>query len=203
MASIATSGTKTPAFGTFTVTIASPAGFTFTSHGLAVGDCVSFSTTGALPTGLTAGTTYYVIASGLTTNAFEVSTTSGGSAVNTSGSQSGTQTMIPEHTLFTSSATSPHFFYVSLRNMQAGDLVALAVYREVISTSGVFDQLYQGEFINAQIAQATATPPRAAVAGQATVCIPAETAVAGSMLFTLSQFGGTARAFDYSIETIP
>jgi len=54
-----------------------------------------FTTTGALPTGITAGTTYYVIAAGLTANAFEVSATRGGSAVNTSGSQSGTHTATP------------------------------------------------------------------------------------------------------------
>lgn len=82
---------KTP--GVFTVTIASPAVFSLTAHGLIAGSSVQFSTTGALPTGLTAGTTYYVIAAGLTADAFEVSTTPGGSAVNTSGSQSGVHTV--------------------------------------------------------------------------------------------------------------
>lgn len=75
-----------------TVTIASPAVFSSTAHGLAVNMPVYFTTTGALPTGLTAGTTYYVIAAGLTSNAFEVSLAPGGSAVNTSGSQSGVHT---------------------------------------------------------------------------------------------------------------
>lgn len=76
----------------FTVTIASPAVFTATAHGLAVGDAITFYTTGALPTGLTVGTTYYVISAGFTANAFEVSVSSGGSAVNTTGSQSGSHT---------------------------------------------------------------------------------------------------------------
>ncbi len=53
------------------------------------GDQVIFSTTGSLPAGLTRYRRYYVISTGLTTNSFKVSTTSGGSAVNTSGSQSG------------------------------------------------------------------------------------------------------------------
>lgn len=75
---------------TVTVTIASPAVFTLTGHGLAAGDIVYFSTSGALPTGLTAGTAYYVISAGLTADEFEVSTSAGGAAVNTSGSQSGT-----------------------------------------------------------------------------------------------------------------
>src|SRR3990167_4015627 len=77
---------------TFTVTIASPAVFTNTAHGLVANDTVVFATTGALPTGLTAGTTYYVISAGLTADEFRVSTSEGGSAVNTSGSQSGTHT---------------------------------------------------------------------------------------------------------------
>lgn len=88
------------ALGTVTVTIASPGVFTKTAHGLAVGEEVYFTTTGALPTGITASTKYFVIAGGLTADNFEVSTTSGGSAVNTSGSQSGT------HSLFRFSAFS-------------------------------------------------------------------------------------------------
>lgn len=77
---------------TFTVTLASPAVFTLNAHGLALNDTVLFTTTGALPTGLSANTVYYVISAGLTLNAFEVSATQGGSAVNTSVSQSGTHT---------------------------------------------------------------------------------------------------------------
>ncbi len=77
---------------TVTITIASPAVVSWTAHGLSAGDTFVPTTTGALPTGLTAGTTYYVLAAGLTTNAFEVSATPGGAAINTSGSQSGTQT---------------------------------------------------------------------------------------------------------------
>lgn len=77
---------------TFTVTIATPGLFTWTAHGLVAGSVLIFTTSGALPTGLTAGTPYYVIAAGLTANDFEVSATLGGAAVNTSGSQSGTHT---------------------------------------------------------------------------------------------------------------
>jgi hypothetical protein len=54
------------------------------------GDVVSFATTGALPTGITAGTNYYVI--NRTSTTFQISATSGGSAINFTGSQSGTQT---------------------------------------------------------------------------------------------------------------
>lgn len=79
--------------GTFTVTIASPAVFTLNNHGLVAGDVVYLTTTGSLPTGLSASTVYYVIAAGLTTNNFELSATYGGSAINTSGTQSGTHTL--------------------------------------------------------------------------------------------------------------
>jgi hypothetical protein len=45
-------------FATTTVTIASPGVFTVNNHGLNVGDPVIFSTTGALPTGLSVNTIY-------------------------------------------------------------------------------------------------------------------------------------------------
>jgi microcystin-dependent protein len=76
----------------FTVTIASPAVFTSTSHGLIADWPIVFETTGALPTGLTAGTVYYVLSTGLTTDAFRVSASVGGAAVDTSGTQSGSHT---------------------------------------------------------------------------------------------------------------
>jgi len=79
--------------GTFTVTIATPAVFSATGHGLALNDIVYIKTTGAVPTGLAIDTAYYVIAAGLTADAFQVSATLGGSAINTTGSQSGVHTL--------------------------------------------------------------------------------------------------------------
>ena len=76
-----------------TISIASPGVVTFTDHGLTDGDNIKFTTTGALPTGITAGTTYYVIADSIATGTFRFSATYGGSAVNTTGSQSGTHTI--------------------------------------------------------------------------------------------------------------
>ncbi len=75
-----------------TMTIATPGVVTWADHPFEAGDAVKFTTTGALPTGITAGTTYYIIAAGLTANAFRVSATVGGAAINTSGSQSGVHT---------------------------------------------------------------------------------------------------------------
>ncbi len=79
--------------GTVTLTIAGPCVVTF-GVVLSEGTAVSFKTTGALPTGLTAGTTYYLRnVSGLTAN---LSATPVGSLITTSGTQSGTQSMVLE-----------------------------------------------------------------------------------------------------------
>ena len=76
----------------FTVTIASPAVLS-SSVTLTNGMELVFETTGALPTGLNVGQIYYVInASGGTCN---LSATSGGSAITTTGSQSGVHTISP------------------------------------------------------------------------------------------------------------
>lgn len=75
-----------------TITIAATGVITWNAHGLVAGTPIVFATTGALPSGLTAGTTYYVIASGLTANSFSVATTPGGTAITTTGTQSGVHT---------------------------------------------------------------------------------------------------------------
>lgn len=77
--------------GTATITIATPGVVTSAAHGLAADTPVCFTTTGALPTGLAAGTIYYV--RNPATDTFEVSATVGGASINTSGSQSGTHTL--------------------------------------------------------------------------------------------------------------
>lgn len=77
---------------TVTITAASPAVVSWTDHGLVAGNPVRLSTTGALLTGLSPNVTYYVLASGLTADSFELAATPGGSAINTSGTQSGVHT---------------------------------------------------------------------------------------------------------------
>lgn len=86
---------------TCTMTVASPAVVSKVGHGYAAGDKIMFRTTGALPTGVTAGQVYYVIAAGLTADALEFSATDGGSAVNTSGTQSGVHTLVSVLDTFT------------------------------------------------------------------------------------------------------
>lgn len=74
-----------------TMTIASPCVVTSTNHGLRDGGRLAFSTTGALPTGITAGVTYY--AKSTAANTFNLYTDAALTMlVNTSGSQSGTHT---------------------------------------------------------------------------------------------------------------
>jgi hypothetical protein len=76
---------------------ASPAVVALTAHGLSINDAVVFSTTGALPTGLTAGTVYYVIAAGFSADQLEVSATLGGAAVNTSSAGSGSHSVTTQY----------------------------------------------------------------------------------------------------------
>lgn len=80
---------------TVTISNASPGVVTWTGHGLAVNTPVVFTTTGALPTGLTAGTTYYV-KTVLDADTFTVSATAGGTAIDTSSAGSGVHTATTE-----------------------------------------------------------------------------------------------------------
>jgi len=80
-----------------TMTIASPCVISWTGHPFVAGGALKLTTTGALATGLTAGTTVYVSATGLTANSFQVADTAahaiaGTNSINSSGSQSGVQT---------------------------------------------------------------------------------------------------------------
>ncbi len=77
--------------GVVTITIASPGVVTWATHGLAANTKISFVTSGALPTGLVAGTIYFV-KTVLTASTFTVSATAGGAVINTSGTQSGVHT---------------------------------------------------------------------------------------------------------------
>ena len=74
---------------TCTISIASPAVVSLANHGFPANAAVRFQSTGALPTGLAIGPTYYVSATGLTTGTFQVSGSPGGPSINTTGTQSG------------------------------------------------------------------------------------------------------------------
>ena len=77
---------------TVTMTIAAPGVITWNGHGLNANDPVQFTTTGTLPTGFVTATNYYVVGASITTNTFQLSATAGGTAITTTGSQSGIHT---------------------------------------------------------------------------------------------------------------
>lgn len=77
--------------GAATITIASPGVVTFPTTGLVAGQGITFSTTGTLPTGISAGVTYYVLSPSAGT--FTFAATVGGTAIATAGTQSGTHTV--------------------------------------------------------------------------------------------------------------
>lgn len=79
---------------TCTISIGSPATITTSvSHGLSSNDVVRFESTGTLPVGLSDAQFYYVLATGLTPTQFQVSDSPFGTAIDTSGSATGTITV--------------------------------------------------------------------------------------------------------------
>jgi hypothetical protein len=79
---------------TVTVTIAAPGVITWTSHGLVSGQRIRLATTGALPTGLSINTTYWITV--VDANTFKLSTSLANAQtatfITTTGSQSGVHT---------------------------------------------------------------------------------------------------------------
>lgn len=154
----------TTASGTVTVTIATPGVFTYNSHGMSNGDKFYLTTTGALPTGLTASTAYY--ASGVTANTFSASTTLAnaiaGTKITTSGSQSGTHTL-----------------YMGGLKLPAADRVP-GITSGVSVTTG-----YVGEVVRANITSDTSV-----VSADTPVTIT-DAAISLSQGFWLIRWGGT------------
>jgi hypothetical protein len=129
----------------FTVTIATPAVFTY-ANTFAANDPVVLSTTGALPTGLVAGTTYYVSATSLSGASFKLSATPGGAVINTTGSQSGVHSITSIYSALSSTA--------QWQFAQTGNLVFATQANVVLQ---VFDLSSASAF-----AVALGSPPQAA-----------------------------------------
>jgi hypothetical protein len=117
-----------------TVTIASPGVWTRNSHGFVANDQVALSTTGALPTGYTAGTTYFV--RNPTTNTFELASISGGTSINTSGTQSGIH-FIERVATFPTGVTEGTVYYVLTAPTSTTFTFAASVGGGVITPSSV------------------------------------------------------------------
>jgi hypothetical protein len=101
-----------------TISVASPAVVT-SSITVATGTPITFYTTGALPTGLTPGTTYYALAS--TGTSFNLSLTSGGSAINTTGAGSGLNYINPNGILLSSLSGSDGYCPLYQNNFTVSD----------------------------------------------------------------------------------
>jgi hypothetical protein len=184
------SGTKNSIYGSaVTVTIATPAVFTKTAHGLVVNDRLVFATTGALPTGLTAGTTYYVTAVP-TADTFRVSTTEGGSDVATTGTQSGTHTVSSHEAILQEISLAATFILeIDLSNLAAGDAIELRIYNKVL-TGGTLRVVYYQRYADAQPTD-----------DQISISVPVSNDISTEvgLRFTLKQAVGTARAIPWKI----
>jgi len=132
--------------GVFTVTIASPAVFTTNNHGLVNGRKVRLTTTGALPTNLTTGVTYFVV--NATTNTYQLSLTSGGAAINTSGSQSGVHTC---REVFEKSATTTR---VNVRVGAAGGAGGASTNNSTAGSGGAAGGTAEKNFLASALATA-------------------------------------------------
>jgi len=189
--------TSAPAVSaTVTITIASPAVVTYTAHGFTANRPVQFSTTGTLPTGIVAGTTYYVIAAGLTANTFEISATVGGTAINTSGSQSGTHTC------------------TAVPNVNVGDTVtgassgATAVVKKVLLRTGTWTNAGAGSFVFSSVTGAFTNGENLKVTGAAVaIASSADSSITrlpgGQMEFDNINFtGSTATQYMYGVDGV-
>lgn len=115
---------------TVTISIASPAVIT-DSAALSIGCTVTFTTSGALPTGITVGTNYYIIPAGFNSGvSYEIATTPFGAAINTSGSQSGIQSRSAVANIATDTLTT-----VAAIQLTAGDWQCDA--NSIFATSGI------------------------------------------------------------------
>jgi hypothetical protein len=110
------------------ISIASPSVITTSTTAPSNNDIVVFATTGTLPSGLVAGTQYFVV--NRTASTFQVSANQGGTAIATSGSQSGSQT-VTSYTLVATTGsqsgvqtetTSKLFFRYKSQNRMSIDL---------------------------------------------------------------------------------
>lgn len=85
-------GADCPPESVVTITVGEPAVISWVGHGFNIGTPIVFETTGSLPEGLSAETTYYVTSP--TANSFSVASTPDGAPIATTGAGSGTHTAV-------------------------------------------------------------------------------------------------------------
>jgi len=152
--------------GTVTVSSATPAVVSWATHGLAIGDPVSFTSTIALPTGILPDVEYYVMTAGYGANAFQIELVKGsGIAINTTDTGVGTITC------------HKHNGRMNVRLIQIGTLGGLS---DVTLATPALDQVltFNGsEWVNGQSATSSASTGISFF--NATPVIKARTAPAG------------------------
>jgi len=178
------SGTKTATVSGASCTFSTSVPTVTCTQTAAANDMVVFAGTTA-PTGVTFGTTYYVISAGLSGSAFEFSATQGGSAIQVSSTGSGV-TATFEHVLYQDSTNGTIVGEWDTSNLASGDLVELRVYTITLS-GGSYVQMWKGTYQHVQVANHKSSPPIAS--DQAT-----ET--------TIKQLAGTGRAFPWKVLRI-
>lgn len=141
----ASNATLTTTTHTVTITNANPGVVSWTAHGLLAGAPVFFTTTGALPTNITAFKTYYVATTGLLADSFEIATFPGGTAIDTTaGAQSGTQAVFANGgsvPIFTTTSSSAAInVQINKHGESIGEAAAFLVPTAVggITVSGVY-----------------------------------------------------------------
>ncbi len=197
----------TPTTGTVTITIASPAVITwptppYSGSGTWTAPIV-FTTTGSLPTGITASTVYWVIGSSLSGNTFQIATSVAnalaGTAINTSGTQSGTQTgntlqPLTNNTPIDACAISISAGDWDISAVLYGDptnastsVTDVSAYISLVlntpdTTPGRFAQIYGAAFVPgaSAVLSASIPPARFSLSGVATIHL------VGLALFTVS-----------------
>ncbi len=142
-----------PTTSPITVTIASPAVFTWANHGLLANSTVYFCTTGALPTGLTAcnsnasglindPTLCYVVGSSITLNTFQCATSianaNAGTSINTTGAQSGTHTAFANY-FACAGCIGEYKFHLTLTNNANVTTAVNTIYNSLSLSAGVWE----------------------------------------------------------------
>ena len=126
--------------GTCTISIANPAVITLANHGFGIAQEVKFTTTGALPSHIVAGTSYWVSITGWATGSFSISTTRANALAGTNISTVG-DTQSGVHTV---TGQKP----VTLTRYTDGKGVRAAV--EVTTTIGVTARTVTGVYTDAE-----------------------------------------------------
>lgn len=174
--------------GVVTISNASPGVISGAPAAVQIGWPVTFTTTGALPTGLSVGTTYYVIATGFVSGTtLEVAATPNGTAINTSSAGSGVHTIVAPVARF-------------VRTLQLGNRSQYVISASGSPTlfppliaSGVAGTFSVTNPVLASVSVASVTPPTAQ-AIDVSAYVNWESATGSSVLVAPNtNWGGTAR----------